>query len=419
MKYFKLSDNKQYDDTAIKADISALQSGKADKTSLATVATTGSYNDLTDKPETSDYTVFMQDTQPLQDGLWIKGEEKDFRFTHVLPQTNAFAKTLPDVTPPFFGRCRSVTVNDEIYIIHTSGIYKFLPKSYEFIGINPTGDAFSISLASCVYINGKIYIFCCSKGGFSKFQYIYKFDPFTLKCTKCTSEFPCGLMDTSAVVIDGYAYIFGGEDSDGEKDYIFKFDPSSDTLTTLSITLPRAVSGFPAVAYNGKAYLFIAGSGVLEFDPVEETITKVCNVGNICSFSSATIIGSTAYIFGGKSSSKATKTIFKFDCVAKSITTLSVELPYAEYSGASSVWNGHSYIFSGISDSGNLHTVMDFVDQKPLTFDGYYIYVDDTTGTPTKTSAHEIQNVSQVTSGTDFDDVTKAYSVIDGVAIEL
>lgn len=367
----------------------------------------------------SDYTVFMQDTQPAEDGLWIKGEEKDFRFTHVLPQTNAFTKTLPDVTTPFAGACCSVTVNDEIYIFKSNDIYDFSPKSYGFTDINPTGDTFTISSASCVCINGEIYIFGSSRGGFSKYQYIYKLDPSILKRTKCTSEFPCGLTDTSAVAIDGYAYIFGGKNSDGEKDYIFKFDPSSDTLTTLSVTLPSAVSGFPAVAYNGKAYLFIAGSGVLEFDPVEETITKVCNVGNICSFSSATIIGSTAYIFGGKGSSKATKTIFKFDCVAKSITTLSVELPYAEYSGASSVWNGHSYIFSGISDSGSLHTVIDFVDQKPLSFDGYYIYVDDTTGTPTKTSAHEIQNVSQVTSGTNFDDTVKAYSIVDGTAIEL
>ena len=31
MKYFKLADSPQYDDTEVKADISALQTGKVDK----------------------------------------------------------------------------------------------------------------------------------------------------------------------------------------------------------------------------------------------------------------------------------------------------------------------------------------------------------------------------------------------------
>ena len=77
----RLADITNYDDTGVKADISALQTGKADKKSLAAVATTGSYNDLKDKPNTSDYTVFMQETQPTEDGLWIKGAKKDLKFT--------------------------------------------------------------------------------------------------------------------------------------------------------------------------------------------------------------------------------------------------------------------------------------------------------------------------------------------------
>ena len=136
MGYFSLADNPPYDDASVKADISALQTGKVDKADgmsliedaekqrlstvanyddteikadiakcatkdvatttknglmsatdkkklngLATVATTGSYNDLKDKPNTSDYTVFMQETQPTEDGLWIKSAKKDFKFT--------------------------------------------------------------------------------------------------------------------------------------------------------------------------------------------------------------------------------------------------------------------------------------------------------------------------------------------------
>ena len=136
MGYFSLADNPLYDDTSVKADISALQTGKVDKADgmglisdaektrlstvtnyddteikadiakcatkdvatttknglmsatdkkklngLAAVVTTGSYNDLKDKPNTSNYMVFMQETQPTEDGLWIKSAKKDFKFT--------------------------------------------------------------------------------------------------------------------------------------------------------------------------------------------------------------------------------------------------------------------------------------------------------------------------------------------------
>ena len=183
MSYFKLADSQQYDDTAIKADISALQTGKVDKSSLATVATTGSYNDLTDKPETSDYTVFMQDTQPLQDGLWIKGEEKDFMITPYLPKSESVPK---------------LTLT--------------LPSEREG--------------TSAVTIGGKAYIF---GGDYSNscLPDILEFDPVANTCKKLFVSLPSKREGTSAVTIDGKAYIFGGYDGSNSKD-ISKFTPEWD-----------------------------------------------------------------------------------------------------------------------------------------------------------------------------------------------
>ena len=112
----RLSTVTNYDDTEIKADISALQTGKADKTSLATVATTGSYNDLKDKPNTSDYTIFMQETQPTEDGLWIKGSEKNFMFVPYIPSTPYSISTLSVRLTRNNDNLSCVTANGNIYI---------------------------------------------------------------------------------------------------------------------------------------------------------------------------------------------------------------------------------------------------------------------------------------------------------------
>lgn len=171
MSYFSLADNPPYDDTEVKADISALQTGKVDKADgmglisdvektrlstvtnyddteikaditkcatkdvatttknglmsatnkkklngLATVATTGSYNDLKDKPNTSDYTIFMQETQPTQDGLWIKGAKKDFKFTQCdlrVPNNPILLSTSEDLINSYY--CSSISF-DKLYI---------------------------------------------------------------------------------------------------------------------------------------------------------------------------------------------------------------------------------------------------------------------------------------------------------------
>ena len=55
----KLASLENYDDTEIKADITDLQNNKANTSDLATVATSGSYDDLTNKPTIPDVSNFI------------------------------------------------------------------------------------------------------------------------------------------------------------------------------------------------------------------------------------------------------------------------------------------------------------------------------------------------------------------------
>ena len=163
----RLADITNYDDTEIKSSISALQAGKADKTSLAAIATTGSYNDLLDKPDKSDYKVFMQETQPTQDGLWIKGAKKDFMFASYIPSS--------------------------VDLLSAT-----LPKKREF--------------TSSVIIDGKAYIFGGTDKGYSRYATIYKFDPIAKTCIQMSVSLPDKRYGISSVAIDSKAYIFGGYD---------------------------------------------------------------------------------------------------------------------------------------------------------------------------------------------------------------
>ena len=258
MGYFSLADNPPYDDASVKADISALQTGKVDKADgmsliedaekqrLSTVANyddteikadiskcatkdvaTTTKNGLmsaTDKKklngiDTSEgYKVFMQTSKPTEDGLWIKGTKKDFMFaSYIPPSVDLLSVTLPS------------------------------KRKY----------------TSAVAINGKAYIFGGNyyegSSDYNLVSDILEFDPTAKTCTKMSVSLPDRRNYTSAVAIDGKAYIFGGCDSELYNYYanIYKFDPTAKTCTKMLVALPdKGGYGTSAVAINGKAYIF-------------------------------------------------------------------------------------------------------------------------------------------------------------------
>ena len=270
MSYFSLADNPPYDDTSVKADISALQTGKVDKADgmglisdaekerLATVlnyddteikadiakcatkdVATTTKNGLmsaTDKKKLNEidtsegYKVFMQTSKPTEDGLWIKGTKKDFMFA------------------------------------------SYIPPSVDLLSVNlPSVRKYT----SAVAINGKAYIFggeyYRNSSEYGVFSDILEFDPVSGTCTKMSVSLPSVRVYTSATAIDGKAYIFGGCVTEEYTHYatIYKFDPIAKTCTQMSVSLPHDMTRNSAVSIDGKAYIFGGYNGVDIDDIVE------------------------------------------------------------------------------------------------------------------------------------------------------
>ena len=431
MKYFKLADNPPYDDTEVKANISALQARKADKTSLATVATTGSYNDLTDKPTTSDYTVFMQETQPTHDGLWIKGTKKDFMFaSYIPPSVNLSSASMP--TEREFAS--AVAINGKAYVFggmdyrDGTGAPIYLSDILEFDPVAKTCTKMSVSLpygiygASAVAIENKAYIFVMTNSR----RNILEFDPVAKTCTKMSVSLPEkeGLY-ASAVAINGKAYIFGGSSNKT----ILEFDPVAKTCTEMLVSLPEKRGYTSAVAINGKAYIFggkendnstsLEVSDILEFDPVAKTCTKMSiSLPRYICETSAVAINGKAYIFGGTILKPTTKfkTIYKFNPVAKTCTQMSISLPDKTTASSATAIEDKAYIFI-FQNSSNI--VEGSFDWDGFDFTGYYIKPCNSPGGQlTKISSHEISSIEKVYNG-QTGAVMEAYSVFNGTATKI
>ena len=481
MGYFSLADNPLYDDTSVKADISALQTGKVDKADgmsliedaekerlstvanyddteikadiakcatkdvatttknglmsatdkkklngLATVATTGSYNDLKDKPNTSDYTVFMQETQPTQDGLWIKGSKKDFRFTQcdLRVPNNPILLSTPEVLSGT-GYCSSISFDKYIYFFgkslssntnEISGIAKFDTTTN-------TGEILSTKLPhSIIYpvtaiSGGYIYIF----GGREEYgdyssgtNTIFRFDPVTESCIQlsvtCPISFSCGC----AFTINGIIYICPGlRKLNTPCRVIWKFNPKANTCVALESPPSSFSYDGNACVVDGKGYVFWDDGKIIEFDPDTET-SRTLN-STVRSSSTIAAINDVVYIFGGNPSSSNLE-IYYFkpnEDVLKKLTNTMPTLPTGSYySYLSSLTVGKDiYIFKG-----NV-----FVKMLPLVyeqFNGYYIKLSSS-GKMTKISDNFIAQVEGVHSGVNCDDKIEAYSIIDGVATKI
>lgn len=151
----------------------------------------------------------------------------------------------------------------------------------------------------------------------------------------------CLLSDTSSLAIKVVDKIEGG----------------SEELSTFSEVLPQALYGTICSAYNDNIYIF-GGNGsngrvstIYKFNCIEKTITTLsATLPTILSDACCARFNDNIYIFGGYSSNW-TNTIFKFNCTTETITTLSVKLPKQLYGLACSIYKNNIYIFGGWSGS--------------------------------------------------------------------
>ena len=416
MGYFSLAD-----DTSVKADISALQTRKVDKvdgmsliedTEKERLATVVNYDDTeikadiakcatkdvatttknglmsaTDKKklngiDTSEgYKVFMQTSKPTEDGLWIKGTKKDFMFaSYIPPSVDLLSVTLPS------------------------------KRKY----------------TSAVAINGKAYIFggCYYEGNSDNaVSYILEFDPTAKTCTKMSVSLPTTITYTSAVAINGKAYIFGGYHH-SVLTSIFEFDPTAKTCTKMSVSLPEERNYTSAVAINGKAYIFggVIEKSIFEFDPVAGTCTEMSvSLPKDRHGTSAVAINGKAYIFGGCDSELYNRyaNIYKFDPIAKTCTQMSVSLPHDMTRNSAVSIDGKAYIFGGYNGVDIDDIVEGSFDWYGFDFAGYYIKpCTSPNGQLTKISSHEISSIEKVYNG-QTGAVMEAYSVFNGVATKI
>ena len=216
---------------------------------------------------------------------------------------------------------------------------------------------------------------------------------------------------------------------------IFEFDPVAGTCTEMSVSLPKAIHGTSAVAIDGKAYIFGGHTGtdlgygesalsdILEFDPTAKTCTKMSvSLPEERNYTSAVAIDGKAYIFGGCDSKLYNyyANIYKFDSTAKTCTKMLVALPDKGGYGTSAVAiNGKAYIFGGYRG----HDIDDIVegsfDWYGFDFAGYYIKpCNSPDGQLTKISSHEISSIEKVYNG-QTGAVMEAYSVFNGVATKI
>ena len=151
----------------------------------------------------------------------------------------------------------------------------------------------------------------------------------------------CLLSNTSSLAIKVVDKIVGG----------------SEEMSTLSEALPQALYGTICSAYNDNIYIF-GGNGsngrvntIYKFNCIEKTITTLsATLPTVLSDACCAIFNDNIYIFGGYSSDW-TNTIFKFNCTTETITTLSVKLPKKLYALACSIYENNIYIFGGWSGS--------------------------------------------------------------------
>ena len=473
MKYFKLADRPQYDDTSVKADISALQTGKVDKADgmsliedaekqrlstvanyddteikadiakcatkdvatttknglmsatdkkklngLATVATTGSYNDLLDKPDKSDYKVFMQETQPTEDGLWIKGAKKDFMFVPSYVNALNYSFNIVDTgipMPTTLSKSSATIINGKAYIF---GGYDATSKTYSdnIVEFDPTAKTctkLSVSLpsgrrgTSATVINGKAYIF----GGYDGSNYlkdILCFDPTANTCTKLSASLSLGKENTVAITSMEKAYIFSGSSNSFE---IYCFNPSTNICEELSVKMPYD-SIAQGVRLDGMSICLFGGGNpsLYRFYTRFPSVSTLPGVSPVTGIPLAARMGDCAYIFGGVVSSAPNGFVFELNLKTFEFSKV---FYWDKTKDISSVvyYNNTIYIFC---KDGKIFKTSKTTNNS----DTYFIGIKEDSGVLTKVSTDVMISVNYVKKSTNFNRV-EAYSILNGVATKI
>ena len=182
---------------------------------------------------------------------------------------------------------------------------------------------------------------------------------------------PKPLAQSSAAVIDGNIYIFGGQNANETHDKIMLLDPTEDTIETLNVTLPYPLNNPTVFSDGSRAYILggeqgISGNGTVCYPERSRNLTIFTPPNIINTFPDFFPYGlegnAVAYdgryflLFGNCmcSTEDVRRNVIRFDPLELEFDIIKNVLPL-NLSGASAVWyNEAAYIFGGKSDKGKI-----------------------------------------------------------------
>jgi hypothetical protein len=214
----------------------------------------------------------------------------------------------------------------------------------------------STAYTSAVPINGIAYVL-----GGENINTIRAYDPSTdIRTTKSATLASTTLAYACAVAIDGIAYTFGSNNGN----IIQAYDPENDIRTTLSATMAQSIFHLAAASpINGIAYVFGGSdnygspySTIQAFDPSTGIrTTKGAALSVAVRWNCSSAVGTIGYVFGGRNSSSTYYNVIQaYDAVTDIRTTKSATLYVNMAAMRSAAVYTIIYIIGGENSSGSL-----------------------------------------------------------------
>lgn len=250
----------------------------------------------------------------------------------------------------------------------SSSIISFDPETLEIIELNVSLPK-AIKRNSAVWTGSEAFIIGGESYEGESLPDIIRFEPpDTVELLE--NILPFGVKGGSLVWSGEYIYHFGNCICPGESvKKIVRIDPFTNQTVVLDEELPGPRAGTSAVWVNGSAYIFGGRTGVGEEgqsdDIIKFTPGEGCTIMNAKLPSprfrtSAVLSGSYVYVFGGYSPSGFLDEIVEYDTKTDKIKLFSVRLPTAMATRAA-VFNGsYAYILGGESETAYLNEILRF-----------------------------------------------------------
>jgi hypothetical protein len=179
--------------------------------------------------------------------------------------------------------------------------------------------------------------------------------------TVLDSVLPSPLITATCAAVGTDIYLFGGYNGSSSSKAIYSFDSVTKMVTTLPTIFERGKSNLTCAAIGADIYLFGASTQedlalTYHFDSITKILTTL-SAAFIKPYAemACASIGTDIYLFGGRtgtgSNDFTNKSIFKFDSITQTITTLSTTMPSTGSRMACASIDTDIFMFGGIKST--------------------------------------------------------------------